>query len=172
VPAAGVRFEGQVLHPGVQPDALIPYYQDEELQRLVRRALAAAKGLTPGEISYIAAEATDGGVRLSGNVRTKNSREAARQAVSAALGLAVDVSRLADDIELESEIALALERAGLTRKAEVFVRCTLGEAVIFGRAPSQAVAGEVARATAHVPGVRSVSNRLVIAPAAETAALV
>ena len=164
VPAASVTFEGKVLHAGVQPDALVPYFREEELRRLVRQALAAARGLTPGEIPYITADTTDGGVRLTGNVRTGNSREAARRAVSAALGAAVDVSGLADDIELESAIGLALERAGLTRKAEAFVRCTLGEAIIFGRAPSQAVADEVARTTAHVPGVRSVDNRMTIAP--------
>lgn len=170
VPTGGVTFEGKVLHPGVQPDALVPYYQEEELQQRVRRALAEASGLTPGEASYISAEPTDGGVRLTGNVRTRNSREAARRAVSAALGVPVDVSSLTDDVELESEIGLALEGAGLTHRADVFVRSTLGEAIIFGRAPSQAVADEVARATARVPGVRSVSNRMTIAPAEAAAA--
>jgi osmotically-inducible protein OsmY len=103
-------------------------------------------------------------MRLVGNVRSKHSREAVRRAASAALGTAVNADALTDDIQLETDIGLALERAGLTRTAEVFVRCTLGDVILFGYAPSQSIADEVVRATEGQPGVRAVHNRIEIGP--------
>jgi len=169
VPVAGVAFEGKTLHPGVQPDALVPYYPEDELRDRLRDALRATNEITTSELQDIHVEGSGAETRLVGNVRSKHSREAVRRAASAALGTAVNADALTDDIQLETDIGLALERAGLTRTAEVFVRCTLGDVILFGYAPSQSVADEVVRATEGQPGVRAVHNRIEIGPGSRDA---
>lgn len=164
VPAEGVTFDGKTMHPGVQPDALVPYYTEDELRERVRHALGSAKEISSAELQQINATATGAEIRLTGNVRTKHSREAARRAASAALGMRVNADALVDDIELETEMGLALERSGLARTAEVYARSTLGEVTLRGRAPSASAAAEAARVVTRVPGVRGVTNRIEIGP--------
>ena len=170
VPAEVASFEGKTLHPGVQPDALVPYYAEDETRERLRHALRAANELTTSELQDIHVEVSGAETLLTGNVRSKHGREAARSAASAALGTAVNATGLTDDIQLETDIGLALERAGLTRTAQVFVRCTLGNVILFGYAPAQSVADEVVRATERIPGVRVVHNRIEIGPGSRDAA--
>jgi len=160
VPAEGVTFEGKTLHPGVQPDALVPYYSDEDLRERVRHALRSATEISSSELQQISADMAGPEIRMTGNVRTKHTREAARHAASTALGLHVNADALADDMELETDIGLALERSGLARAAEVYARSTLGVVGLRGRAPSQSAADEAARVVERVPGVRSVINKI------------
>jgi osmotically-inducible protein OsmY len=164
VPAEGVTFEGKVMHLGVQPDAFVTHFNEDELRERVREGLAADRELTPGESHYVEVEVVDGNPRLTGNVRTKQSRESVHRCASAALGMAVNVEGLFDDMQLETEIGLAMERAGLTRGTEVYIRCTLGAAVLFGYAPSQAVADQAVLTASRVPGVREVASQIEIGP--------
>jgi osmotically-inducible protein OsmY len=68
---------------------------------------------------------------------------------------------IVDDIDLELAIGRALERAGPQHRAEVYPRSTLGEVTLFGHAPSAAVVDQITRVVAQVPGVLSVSSRMV-----------
>jgi osmotically-inducible protein OsmY len=158
VPAEGVSFEGKTLHPGVQPEAILPYYTEEEARDRVRAALAATREVSSAELAHITVHSDGGAVRLDGNVRSRQARTAARQAASAALGLPVDASGLAGDMEIETRVALALDRARLDRALRVNVRSVMGEVVLRGQAPSRPVADEAARVAAHLPGVRKVTN--------------
>ncbi len=164
VPAEGVSFDGKTMHPGVQPDALVPYYTEDELRERVQRALGSAKEISSAELQQISAEGAGPGIRLTGNVRTKHSREAARRAAVAALGVPVNSDALVADIELETEMGRALERSGLARVAEVYARSILGEVALRGRAPSQSAADEAVRVVACVPGVRGVINKIEVGP--------
>ncbi len=170
VPAAGVTFNGKTMHPGVQPDALVPYYGDEELRVRVRHALGSAGEISSAELQQINATAAGAEILLTGNVRTKHSRESARRAASGALGMHVNADALADDIELETEIGLALECSGLARTAEVYARSTLGQVALRGRAPSKSAADEAVRVVARVAGVRGVINKIEVGPPDRTAA--
>jgi osmotically-inducible protein OsmY len=166
VPVPGVTFEGKTMHPGVQPEAIVPHYTEDDLRDRVKHVLATSAGLSFSEVQYVNVEATDDGVRLTGNVRSKQAREAAVRAVAAALGISVEAQGLVDDPDLEMSIGMALDRAGLGRTAQVSVRSVLGAVVLRGRGPSQAAADEVARAAARVRGVRTLANRIeVSAPA-------
>lgn len=160
VPVEGVTFDGKTMHPGVQPDAMIPYYTEDEMRERVRRALASATEISFSELQHIEVEAVGRRVGLAGNVRSKNSREAARRAVSAALGVPVDADRLVDDLELETEIGLALDRSGLMRAGEIYPRSTLGVVVLRGRVRTQGAMEDAARVVSRVPGVRTVINRI------------
>jgi osmotically-inducible protein OsmY len=91
-------------------------------------------------------------------------------AVSAALGMHVNADALADDIELETEIGLALDRSGLSRVAEVYVRSMLGEVTLRGHSPSASAADEALRVAARVPGVRDVINKIEVGPPEPTPA--
>ncbi len=170
VPAEGVTFDGKTLHPGVQPDALVPYYTEEELRERLQHALASATEISSSELQLISAETAGPVIRLTGNVRTKHTREAARRAAVAALGVPVNTDALVDDIELETEMGLALERSGLPRVAEVYARSILGQVTLRGRAPSQSAADEAARVVTRVAGVRGVVNKIEVdAPEKATA---
>lgn len=164
VPAGGVTFEGKVMHLGVQPDSFVRHFSEIELRERVREGLAAERELTPGESRYVEVGVADGNPRLTGNVRTKQSRESVHRSASAALGMNVNVDGLFDDMQLETAIGLAMESAGLTRGTEVYIRCTLGAAVLFGYAPSQPVADEAVLTASRVPGVREVASQIEIGP--------
>lgn len=159
VPVEGVTFDGKTMYPGVQPDALIRYFTRDEMRERVRRELGSTK-ISFSELQHIDVEARGRWVGLIGNVRSKNSREAARRAASAALGTSVDADGLADDLELEAKVALALDSAGLTRAGEIYPRSTLGEVVLRGRVATQGAAEDAGRVAARVAGVRTVSNRI------------
>jgi hypothetical protein len=158
-----VRFEGKVMHLGVQPDALMPYYGPEELLQRVREAIARLRPLTPDEHRAIEAGLRDGQAVIKGNVRSRRIRDLVRKAAAAAAGPEAVSDQIIDDIELEHRIGLQLERAGLHRAASVYVRSTLGEVTVFGYAPSQAMIEEIERAVSRIPGVRSLQKRIAIA---------
>lgn len=160
VPTDGVTFEGKIMHPGARPEALVPYYSEKELRERVRQALGASRDISSAELRRLDIEAAGPGVRLTGNLQSKRSREAARLAASDALGIPVDASAVTDDHEVETSIGLTLGRSGVGRTAEVYSRSNLGDVVLRGRAPSQQAADEVARVVAGVPGVRTVVNRI------------
>ncbi len=160
VPAEGVTFDGKTMYPGVQPDALIRYFTQDEMRERVRQALGRTTEISSSELQHIDVEVLGRWVGLTGNVRSKNSREAARRAASTALGVSVDSDGLADDLELETKVALALDGAGLTRAGEIYPRSTLGEVVLRGRVSTQGAAEDAGRVAARVAGVRRVTNRI------------
>ena len=160
VPVEGISFQGKTMYAGVPSDPLVPYYGEDDLRERVKTALASVTEISSGELQSMEIEAAGPGVRLTGNVRTRQSREAALRAVRSALGIPVSTRGLITDIEVETELGLALERAGLMRGAEVFGRSILGDVILRGRARTAGAAQEVARAAAKVSGVRSVVNRM------------
>ncbi len=157
-----VGFEGKVMTLAAQLDALRPFRSDDELLTLAREALAHAPGVTGADRRALSLQASDGRIHMTGNVRTKRMRFAAEEAVAAALdGVPVEC-RVADDIRLELDVGQAMERAGLQRRAHIFVRSVLGEVTLSGRASSGGVAEEAARVVSRVPGVRAVRNNLTV----------
>ncbi len=157
LPVTDVSFQGKVLHIAAQAETLMPYRTDGELEELARRALADGRDLTPADRRALQVDVLDGIVHLSGNARTRQTAEAARRSIEAAAPVSFEVI---DEAQLETDIGQALDRAGLQRLAGVYARATMGDVIIYGSAPSQTIAEEVARAVARVPGVGSVTNRL------------
>ncbi|HET9477338.1 MAG TPA: BON domain-containing protein [Dehalococcoidia bacterium] len=160
VPVEGISFQGKTMYAGVPSDPMVPYFGEDELRERAKAALASVTEISSGELQSMEIDPAGAGVRLTGNVRTRQSREAALRAVWAALGIPVSVRGLITDIEVETELGLAFDRSGLTRDAEIFPRSILGQVVLRGRARTAGAAQEVARATAKVAGVRSVVNRM------------
>ena len=157
-----VSFEGKVMTLAVQIEALLPHRTDEELLSMARDALLRAPGVTGTDRRALTLQVDDGRVRVTGNVRTKQTRDAVERAAAGALNGVPVECMIADDIRLEIDVGQAIERAGLQRRADVFVRSVLGEVTLSGRAPSSGVAEEAVRVVSRVPGVRAVHNNLAI----------
>jgi osmotically-inducible protein OsmY len=70
-----------------------------------------------------------------------------------------------DDITLETTIGMALSKAGLQRRAEVYARSNLGRVTLYGSATSPQLNDDVTREIARIPGVREVTSKLLAVPA-------
>ena len=165
VPTEAVSFQGKTMHADPPGAALVPYYPEDELRERARAALGSRPEISSAELQRIDVEPAGPAARLMGNVRTKHSREAVRRTLSAALGLPVNAGGLTTDLEVETDLGLALDRAGLTRQGEIYARSTLGDVVLRGRVGTAGTAEEAARAAARVTGVRSVANRIEVGTA-------
>jgi osmotically-inducible protein OsmY len=168
VAVTAVSFDGKVLH--MPEHQLVPYLTDEELVDAVRTTLASNSRLAGEERAALAVTAAGGVVTLGGNVRTRQMKdmiEAALSRLPVAADLRLDV---VDDIDLELAIGRALNRAGLQHRAEVYARSLLGDVTIFGRAPSAATVDEITRVVSQIPGVRTVTSRMLLAPEAAQSA--
>ncbi|MDO8614457.1 MAG: BON domain-containing protein [Dehalococcoidia bacterium] len=163
---AEAKFEGKTLTPAVQVEKMPLYRSDGELQAAAAAALAADHILAGDEKRTIVVQASAGVVTVRGNVRNAPARERIQQIAARIPGIMALHSQVVDDVHLEAALGLALERAGLQRIASVYVRSSLGEVVLFGRAPALAVIEDVVREAGRAPGVRAVTSRMEIAPAA------
>lgn len=160
VPAADVSFEGNVMHVTKTPETLQEYRSDEEITREARRRLARDNGIAPDEVRLMDVDSASGTVTLTGNVRRKQTRERAEALVSGVAGVARLQNEIADDLQLESDLGWALERAGVQRSASVYGRSSLGTVVLYGHAPATHVVEDAIRTASHVSGVRGVKSRV------------
>lgn len=156
-----VSLRGSSLSLAVQPDLLAPYRSDEELRRGLQRALAAHPHLTGEDHRGLSVDVIDGAVYLSGNVRSPQGRLWAEEASASTAGAGQVRNEVADDLQLEIDLGQALNRAGLFRQAQVYVRSALGEVTLSGSAAPGA-ADDIERIVSRVAGVRSLTNRMEI----------
>ncbi len=159
VGVAEISFEGKTMHVAVQTERLPVYRSDDELRELARQALAKDRNLMADELRALSVDVSNGRVSLAGNARTKQAKESARRAALEVIGpmLKDDV---VDDVQLEMDIGLALDRAGLQRAAQVYARSSLGQVTLFGYAPSSRALDEILRVVSRVPAVRRAQSRI------------
>ncbi len=164
-----VSFEGKVLRIATGGATLPIYLTDAELVDRIRETLASDRVLSDEERQTVSAAASGGVVTVSGNVRTKRTREWI-QALAYELGEAAEIQmKVVDDIELELAIGQAIERAGLQLTTGINARSVLGEVALFGYAPGNGAVSEISRVVSRVPGVRGVTSRIEAGERAETA---
>ncbi|HEU4760494.1 MAG TPA: BON domain-containing protein [Dehalococcoidia bacterium] len=160
-----VALDGGRLELTVQPRALRLYRSDEELQGLVREALAEHPYLTPDDRRSLTVEVADGRVRLGGNIRSPQAKKRAAEAAATVAGVVGVDNEIVDDGVLELAVARALLEAEPLLGAAVYVRSSLGAVTLSGYAPSAEALEEVVRLASRVWGVREVHNRLEVRPA-------
>lgn len=161
------KFEGKNLNVVVQVEKMPSYRPDDELAALIREAITADRLLlTPDEKMSISVSAAGGVVTLRGNVRNGLARERAADLASAVQGVVALQNEIADDIQLETQMGLALERAGLQRTGAVYARSSLGRVVLFGQAQSLRAIDDIMREVSGIPGVRAVQSRLQVSAGA------
>jgi osmotically-inducible protein OsmY len=166
VPVRDVSFEGKTLHLATHGENLRPYLTDNELESRAREALAATHALTGDERRTLSVQVKGGVVTIRGNVLTKNTTKALKQAMSQRVDAAVIRIEVVDDLELELAIGQAVERAGFHRSASVHVRSALGIVTLYGLAPAVDLVQDIVRAVSPVPGVRGVTSRIEISTSA------
>ncbi len=103
---------------------------------------------------------------MSGNARVANARERAIEIVDAISGVTRVNDASHDDLSLETAIGLALDAAGVGRHSEIYARSSLGKLQLYGYVPSGTARDEAVRVAGAVAGVREVTSRLEVQPAA------
>lgn len=166
IPVADVRFEGKTLALTVQPKALPQYRSDDEIGRSIQRAIREDNGLTADDKRGLHFDVEGGVVAMSGNARLEIARQRVIEIVQAISGVTSVNDASHDDLNLETAIGLALDRAGVGRHSQVYARSSLGNVLLYGYAPSGAARDDAVRVTAAVDGVREVASRLETQPAA------
>jgi osmotically-inducible protein OsmY len=160
VDAADAKFDGKALALSQQVENLIEYRPDGELLESIRRALREDTVLPLEERRTLVSEVSDGVVTLSGNTRTGQTAEALELTVRRVAGILTVRNNITNDVDLETSIGLEIDRAGLSRRAEVHARSNLGDVTLYGYAPSSEAIAEIARAVTRLPGVRTVTSRM------------
>lgn len=160
VPVTDVALEGGVIKVAAQTHALPVYRRDSGLLQAVRDALAAHPYLTADDRRALDVEVVDGVAYLSGNVRTSQAEASVYEAAASVPGLTVVRDSVINDQQLEIDIGRALDAAGLSRHARVYVRAALGAVTLGGFVTTEAVLPDILKVASAVPGVRSIDNRL------------
>jgi osmotically-inducible protein OsmY len=96
----------------------------------------------------------------------ENARERAIEIVGAIAGVISVDDASHDDLNLETAVGLALDGAGVGRHSEIYTRSSLGKLQLYGYVPSGAARDDAVRVAAAVAGVREVTSRLEVQPAA------
>jgi len=159
-PVDQVTFSGKDIVIAARGDALHLFHDDASIANEVSRAIARSRAIPADESRDIEVSVRNGRVVITGNVRTKQARDMLTAAASRVPGATGTSIQVLDDVELEFEIARALYNAGLTAQAGIHPRSALGDVTLFGFASNAGVVSEAHRATARVPGVRSVHDRI------------
>lgn len=160
IPVQNVTLEGGAIKLAVQTDALPIYRPDSELAEAVRRALNAHRYLTADDRRALNVEVVDEVAYLSGNVRIPQAKAYVYAAAASVPGVTAVVNTVADDRQLEIDVARVLDAAGLFRHARIYVRSALGQVTLDGFVRTQAVTPEIVKVASGVPGVRSVTSRM------------
>jgi len=169
-PVDQVTFSGKEILVAARADSLARYYRDDAIEQALSDAIARSRAIPADEGREVEVVVRNGAALISGNVRTKQALDTLKNAVSGVPEAADVVMDIVDDLTLESEIAQALLRAGVSRGSEIYPRSALGEVRLFGFAQSAEAAAEAVRAAARVSGLRSVHDRIEVpARAAATA---
>ncbi len=166
IPITDVVFEGKTLALAAQPEALPQYRPDDEIGRSIHRAIRADNGLTADDKRSLQFAVEGGVVTMSGNARVENARQRASEIVCAISGVTRVNDASHDDLSLETAIGLALDGAGVGRHSEIYARSSLGKLQLYGYVPSGAARDEAVRVAAAVAGVREVTSKLEVQPAA------
>ena len=166
VDATEVTMEGGVLRLSAQMDVLPVYRPDPQLIQAVRDALAAHPYLTNDDRRAVTVDVADGVAHLSGNVRTPQAATSVREAAASVPGVTEVRSAVVDDRALETAVGRALEAAVMFRYGRIYLRAALGQVTLDGYVSAPGPAAEIAKAAAAVPGVRSVVDRMEVAPPA------
>lgn len=154
-----VTIHEETLH------SLPPYKSDEVLQREVESALF---DFTPLHIDLkaITARVSDSILYLDGNISSALRSDIMLDKVSSVTGLAGIKNRVVADDALAAGLALALGQDARTRDLPIGVYPRLGIVRLSGavhNGQQKAAAGEIAE---NYPGVRAVTNDLVVDPQA------
>lgn len=166
IPVSDVVFEGRTLSLSAQPETLPRYRPDDEIGRSIHRAIRNDDGLTADEKRGLHFAVEGGVVTMSGNARVENARERAIEIVDAINGVTMVNDASHDDLSLETAVGLALDGAGVGRHSEIYARSSLGQLQLYGYVPSPAARDDAVRVAAAVAGVRDVTSRLEVQPAA------
>jgi osmotically-inducible protein OsmY len=166
IPVSDVVFEGRTLSLSAQPETLPRYRPDDEISRSIHRAIRNDDGLTADEKRGLHFAVEGGAVTMSGNARVENARERALEIVDAITGVTMVNDASHDDLGLETAVGLALDGAGVGRHSEIYARSSLGQLQLYGYVPSPAARDDAVRVAAAVAGVREVTSRLEVQPAA------
>ena len=143
-----------------------PADPDDEIGRSIHRAIRNDDGLTADEKRGLHFAVEGGVVTMSGNARVENARERAIEIVDAINGVTMVNDASHDDLSLETAVGLALDGAGVGRHSEIYARSSLGQLQLYGYVPSPAARDDAVRVVAAVAGVRDVTSRLEVQPAA------
>lgn len=134
-----------------------------ELEEAVQNALARYNTLRiwPHALQITA---TNGVVTLQGHVRTDPSKAMAEKLVRQITGVSDVVNNLYVDTALEIAAAQALARDESTVKGfpGILVGCAFGDLVLRGNVSSQDIKKAAGEIVAKLPGVRGVTNELVV----------
>ncbi len=166
IPVSDVVFEGRTLSLSAQPETLPRYRPDDEISRSIHRAIRNDAGLTADEKRGLHFAVEGGVVTMSGNARVENARGRAIEIVGAVRGVTMVNDASHDDLNLETAVGLALDGAGVGRHSEIYARSSLGQLQLYGYVPSPAARDDAIRVAAAVAGVREVTSRLEVQPAA------
>jgi osmotically-inducible protein OsmY len=162
IPAADARVDGTTLALERHFDTLSRFYPDADLEARIKDRIADDGGLTPDDKRNIVIDVEGGVATVRGNVRVEPAREQVAAIARQVPGVVSVQEQIVDDIALETTIGLALDRAGLARRAQVFARSSLGRVTLYGRAPNHQLADDVVREVVRIPGVRNVESRLAL----------
>jgi osmotically-inducible protein OsmY len=165
ISAADVAIEGNSITLGKQFESLPEYYSDAHLESGLRDAIAEDAHLTADDKRSVSIDVESGIAIIGGNVRVEDGRERVQAIVTAQKGLLGVRDESVDDITLETTIGMALSKAGLQRRAEVYARSNLGRVTLYGSATSPQLNDDVTREIARIPGVREVTSKLLAVPA-------
>ena len=165
-----VSFDGPTLSIGQQVDTLPQFIDDDVLLARVHEAIGGDEVMPIDDKRTIDVSVDRGTVTIGGNVRIHQTRDLVVGIVKRVPGVVIVRSVIVDDLALEGAIGMALDRAGLTRTAEINARSILGRVKVYGYAPSLRAIDDIVREVARVPGVRHVESHIELAsPAAATA---
>jgi osmotically-inducible protein OsmY len=160
VPVSEVTFEGKTLAIGSQLESLPRYRPDERILDDIRKVIREDRGLTADDKRGLDFSVSGGVATMGGNVRVPNATERALGLVKAVPGVVSVAVETVDDLSLETAIGLALDRARLSQRVEVYARASIGSVKLWGYVPSAAVVEDIVRTAGAVPGVREVVNKL------------
>ena len=152
--------------PEATLQTLPPYRSDAELQQEVEEVLF---DLTPLHVDFkgMKIRVLDSVLYLDGNISSSLRADIVRDQALGVPGLLEIKNRLVGDDQLASDLAVVLARDPRTRDLPIGVYPRLGDVRLSGAvhtAEQKAAAGEIA---ADFPGVRSVTNNLVVDPDAD-----
>ena len=160
VPVSQVAFDGKVLTLGSQTDNLAEFLSDDEILRAVKDAIAGDSRLTPDDKSRLDFRVENGIAHAAGNVRVRPARNHIEEVLSRVPGVLAFKDEIVDDITLETNVALALDRAGIARLSAVYARSNLGDVTLYGHAPSPRTVEDIVREVGRVPGVRNIIKKI------------
>ncbi|HEY5641002.1 MAG TPA: BON domain-containing protein [Dehalococcoidia bacterium] len=166
IAVANVVFEGKTLALALQPETLPKYRADDDIALSIQRVIREDNGLTADDKRGLHFAVNSGAVTMSGNARVENARERAIEKVQAISGVTGVSDASHDDLGLETTIGLVLDRAGVGRHSQIYARSSLGNVQLYGYVPSAAARDDAVRVATAVPGVREITSKLEVQPAA------